>query len=87
MTATEAKVPDDFARHAREAADKENVSVDHIVVSALAAQIGVWRIRDDIATRAARGNLADFDRSLAKVPDALPMPGDALPPGNVPPES
>jgi hypothetical protein len=36
-------------------------------------------------TRAARGNLADFDRILANVPDVPPMPGDELPPGYVSP--
>jgi hypothetical protein len=61
--------------------------VDQIVALALAAQIGAWRVRDDIAIRAACGNLADFDRILAKVPDVPPMPGDELPPGYVPPES
>jgi hypothetical protein len=32
-------------------------------------------------TRAKRANLAEFDRIMAKVPKAPPMPGDELPPG------
>jgi hypothetical protein len=86
MTTIEAKVPDYLARLAREAAQKENVTVDQIVALALASQISAWRVRDDIATRAARGNLADFDRILANVPDVPPSPGDELPPGYLKPE-
>ena len=86
MTTIEAKAPDYLARLAREAAEKENVTVDQIVALALASQISAWRVRDDIATRAARGNLEDLDRVLAKVPDVPPSPGDELPAGYVKPE-
>jgi hypothetical protein len=79
-------VPDYLARLAREAAENENVTVDQIVALALASQTSAWRVRDEIATRAARGNLEDFDRILAKVPDVPPSPGDELPPGYVAPE-
>jgi hypothetical protein len=85
MTTIEAKVPDYLARLAREAAEKENVSVDQIVALELASQVSAWRVRDDMATRAARGNLAEFDRIMARVPNVPPMPGDELPPGYVPP--
>ncbi len=85
MTTIEAQVPDYLARLAREAAEKENVTVDQIVALALASQVSAWRVRDDMATRAARGNLADFDRILANAPDAAPIPGDELPPGYVSP--
>ena len=39
MTTIEAQVPDYLARLAREAAAKENVSVDQIVALALASQV------------------------------------------------
>jgi hypothetical protein len=47
----------------------------------LSAQLAAWRGSDDIETRAKRANLAEFDRIMAKVPKAPPMPGDELPPG------
>ena len=87
MTTIEAQVPDYLARLAREAAEKENVTVDQIVALALASQISAWRVRDDMATRAARGKLVDFDLIMARVPDAPPQPGDELPPGYVSPLS
>lgn len=87
MTTIEAQVPDYLARLAHEAAAKENVSVDQIVALALASQVSAWRVRDDMATRAARGKLVDIDRILAKVPDVPPEPGDELPPGYISPPS
>jgi hypothetical protein len=47
------------------------------------SQSSAWRVRDDIATRAKRGNLEDFDRVIAKVPEVPPLPGHELPPGYV----
>ncbi len=85
MTTLQAQVPDYLARLAREAAEKENVSIDQIVALALAAQVSAWRVRDDMETRAARANLAEFDRILAAVPDRPLRPGDELPPGYVSP--
>ena len=85
MTTIEAQVPDYLARLAREAAAKENVYVDQIVALALASQVSAWHVRDDMATRAARGSLADFDRIMGAVPDVPPQPGDELPPGYVSP--
>ena len=78
-------MPDYLARLAHEAAEKENISMDQIVALALASQITAWRVRDDFATRAARGNLADFDHILAEVPDVPPLAGDELPPDYVRP--
>ena len=59
-------------------AEREHVSLDQIIALALASQLAVWKVREDIETRAKRGNLADFDRIMAKVPDVPPMPGDEL---------
>jgi hypothetical protein len=85
MTTIEARVPDYLAQLAREAAEKEQVSVDQIVARALAAQVSTGQERDHFATRAARGRLEDLERILASVPDVPPVPGDELPPGYVSP--
>ncbi|MGA2176299.1 MAG: hypothetical protein ABSH38_15085 [Verrucomicrobiota bacterium] len=81
MITIEAKVPDYLAKLAAEVAQREKTSLDQIVALALSAQIEAWKIRDDMATRAQRANVADFDALLAKVPDVPPLPGDELPHG------
>ena len=65
-------------RPATEAAAKEQTTLDNIVTVALAAHIGAWQVRDDIETRAKRGNLEMLDKILARVPARPPLPGDEL---------
>jgi hypothetical protein len=81
MTKIEANVPDYLAKQAFAVAEREKVPVDQIIALALSAQLAAWKGSDDMATRAKRANLADFDRLMAKVPDVPPMPGDELPEG------
>jgi len=81
MTKIEANVPDYLARQAKAAAEREQVPIDQIIALALSAQPAAWKGSDDIETRAKRGNLAEFDRVMAKVPNVPPIPGDELPPG------
>lgn len=78
MTTIKANVPDYLAKLAAEAAEKEKISLDQVVALALSSQVTAWKVRDDIATRAKRANLADLDRILARVPDVPPQPGDEL---------
>ena len=81
MTKIEAEVPDYLARQALAVAEREKLSIDQIVALALSAQLASWRGSDDIQTRARRADLANFDRVMAQVPDAPPLPGDELPEG------
>jgi hypothetical protein len=78
MTTIQANVPDYLAKLAAEAAAKEHTSLDNIVSIALAAHVSAWQVRDDIETRAKRGDLKTLDRVLARVPALPPVPGDEL---------
>ena len=78
MTTIHANVPDYLAKLAEEAAQKENVTFDQIVALALSAQVSAWRVREDMESRAKRGNPEDLKRILAKIPDRAPIPGDEL---------
>ena len=81
MTTIQAQVPDALARQVNELALQEQVTLDQLVSIALASQVSAWRRRDTIAERAHRGSWENFDRVMAKIPDAPPLPGDELPPG------
>jgi hypothetical protein len=78
MTTIQAKVPDYLAKLAAEAAEKEHMTLDQIIALALSAQLGAWRAREDMATRALRGQPEDLREILATVPDVPPLPGDEL---------
>ena len=76
MTTIHANVPDYLAKLAEEAARKENVTVDQIVALALSAQVAAWNVREDLESRANRGNPADLNRILSQAPNRAPFPGD-----------
>jgi hypothetical protein len=76
MTTIQANIPDYLAKLAAETAAKERTTLDQIVAIALAAHVGAWQVREDIETRARRGNLETLGRVLARVPDVPPLPGD-----------
>lgn len=78
MTTIQANIPDYLAKLAVETAAKERTTLDQVVAIALAAHVGAWQVREDIDTRARRGNLETLDRVLARVPDVPPVPGDEL---------
>lgn len=84
MTKIEATVPDYLAKQAFAVAEREKVPVDQIIALALSAQLAAWKGSDDMATRAKRANLAEFDRVMAQVPDAAPPDYDRLPEGYQP---
>ena len=78
MKTIQAQVPDYLAALAAEAAARERTTLDQIVSLALSAQLSAWKVRDDMETRARRGNLEDLDKILARVPNVPPLPGDEL---------
>jgi hypothetical protein len=78
MTTIHANVPDYLAKLAEEAAQKENVTVDQIVALALSAQVSAWNVREDIESRAKRGQTHDLEQILSKAPNRTPLPEDKL---------
>ena len=78
MTTIQANVPDYLVKLATEAAAKEHTTLDQIVSLALSSQLGAWKVRDDMETRAKRGNVSDLEKILARVPNVPPLPGDEL---------
>jgi hypothetical protein len=42
------------------------------------AHVGARKVRDDIETRAKRGNMETLDKILARVPNRPPLPGDEM---------
>ena len=61
MTTLQAAIPDDLHEAVLVQVEREHISVDALISRTL---------------RAARGNWEDFDRIMARVPDAPPVPGD-----------
>jgi hypothetical protein len=76
MSTLEVKIPDLLLKQVNEVAAKENVSVDHIVSIALAAQVSASQARESISSRAKSVDWKKVDEVLARVPDVPPVAGD-----------
>ena len=80
MSALSIRLPDSLHNMARLLADKEGVSVNHLVTLALAEKISALETEDYLAQRATRGSAAKFDAVLKKIrsKNTLPLPGDEI---------
>jgi len=66
-------LPDSLYKKAMEVAEREQVSVERVVCSALAEQMNVL---ERLEERAARSSEAKFRAALAKIPDIEPREDD-----------
>jgi hypothetical protein len=62
----------------RELAQEEQVSINQLIVLAVAEKVSALMAEDYLATRAARGDRAKFEAAMAKVPDVEPEEYDRL---------
>ncbi len=78
MSTLSIRLPDSIHQRARELAKREGVSINQLVATALAEKLSAFMTVDYLEERAKRGSRAKFDRALAKVKKAPPLPGDEL---------
>jgi hypothetical protein len=64
------RLPDSLHKTARELAEKEKVSINHLITLALAEKISALMTEEYLSERARRGDKERFERAMAKVPDA-----------------
>ena len=78
MTTLQAAIPDELHAAVLAQAGREHISVDALVSRTLRAAVALPLLGLTVPERADRGNWEDFDRIMARVPDAPPVPGDEL---------
>jgi hypothetical protein len=83
MTAMSIRLPQSLHRNARDFAEREGVSMNQLITSALAEKLAALGAEEYLTTRAARGSRELFDAALAQVPDVEPDAGDQMGPGRV----
>jgi len=66
-------------RNLRELAEREGVSINQIISSAVGEKLAALQTLDYLRERAKRGSRKAFDAVLAKVPDVEPPDDDRLP--------
>ncbi|HUE87617.1 MAG TPA: toxin-antitoxin system HicB family antitoxin [Vicinamibacterales bacterium] len=72
------RLPESLHKQARELAEREGVSINQLVATALAEKVSALMTVEYLEERAGRGSVAAFRKALSKVPAAEPVEGDEL---------
>lgn len=72
MSAISVRLPDSTHTMAREIANRDHISLNQFIASAVAEKISALTTETYLAGRAARGSADKFRAALAKVPDLEP---------------
>ena len=78
MSTMNIKVPDSLLKQAQEMAEREDVTLEQLVASALAEKMAAWMTVEYLKERAARGSRQRFQQAIDKVPDVEPEEVDRL---------
>jgi len=79
MSALSLRLPNSLHARARELAEREGVSINQLVASALAEKMSALLTEEYLEARARRGSRARFVAALDRVPAVEPDPKDVLP--------
>ncbi|MBI4520208.1 MAG: toxin-antitoxin system HicB family antitoxin [Gemmatimonadetes bacterium] len=83
MSAMSLRLPESLHRAAKELAQREGISVNQLVATALAEKLAAL-MTVEFLERAKRGNRKKFLAALARAPDVEPDAWDKLPAGMAP---
>lgn len=80
MSTISLRLPKSLHKQARELAEREDISINQLVATALAEKMAALMTGEYLAQRASRGSRRKFERVLKKVRDrhAEPVEGDEL---------
>jgi predicted transcriptional regulator len=76
MATLSLRLPDSLHRHLKELAEKEKISINQLISTAVAEKMSALMTVDYLEALAREGSREAFDAVLAKVPDAEPDPWD-----------
>ena len=79
MSTLSLRIPHSLHRELRDLAEREGVSINQIISSAVGEKVASLKTLDYLRERARRGSRHLFDAVLAKVPDVEPDEFDRLP--------
>lgn len=76
MSTLSLRLPDSLHDMARRVAKEENVSINQLILTAVAEKISALTTETYLKERAARGSRKDFEDIMSRVPDVPPDLGD-----------
>ncbi len=79
MSTLSLRLPASLHHKVRELSERDEVSINQFIATAVAEKAAALLTIEYLEARGRRGSRTQFDRILARVPNAPPMPGDELP--------
>lgn len=81
MSALSLRLPNSLHARARELAEREGISLNQFVSTAVAEKLSALLTEEYLTARAKRGSRPAYLKVLGKAPDTTPVPGDERRPG------
>ena len=78
MSTMSLRLPDYLHNSIREIADTEHISVNQLVMTAIAEKVSALATERYLNTMASKGSAQVFDTVMAKVKNRPPLPGDEI---------
>jgi hypothetical protein len=79
MSSLSLRLPDSLHEKIRELAERDHVSINQFIATAVAEKAAALLTVKYLEDRARRASPRLFDRILSRVPDVEPLPGDERP--------
>jgi hypothetical protein len=79
MSSLSLRLPESLHQKLRELAEREDISINQFIATALAEKAAALLTADYLEARGQRANAKLVDRVLSRVPDVPPIEGDELP--------
>ncbi|HEX2122822.1 MAG TPA: toxin-antitoxin system HicB family antitoxin [Thermoanaerobaculia bacterium] len=79
MGALSLRLPESLHQKLGELAEREGISINQLITSAVAEKMSALMTEEYLTTRAKRASRRKFEAALAKVPDVEPEEFDRLP--------
>lgn len=78
MSTMSLRLPESLHARARELAQREGISMNQLIATALAEKVSALDTLAYLEERGARGSREEFEKALRRVPSVDPVPGDEL---------
>ena len=78
MSTLSLRLPKSLHRHAKEVAERDGISMNQFISTAVAEKLSALETESYLVARAERGSVERYQQILAKVPAVQPDPGDEI---------
>ena len=78
MSTLSLRLPKSLHRHAKEVAERDGISMNQFISTAVAEKLSALETESYLVGRAERGSVERYQQILSKVPAVQPDPGDEI---------